>query len=39
MFEKLNDKSLKQKDVVYDNEKKEILSIPFLEKKYNYTIQ
>lgn len=37
--DKLNDKSLKQKDVVYDNEKKEILSIPFLEKKYNYTIQ
>ena len=35
----LKENSIKQKDIIYDHIKKEILSIPFLEKKFNFNIQ
>lgn len=39
LYKSLNEKTLKQKDVDYDKIKKEIISIPFIEKKFNYTIE
>ena len=35
----INEKTLKQKDINYDQTNKKIKSIPFLEKKFNYNIE
>ena len=39
LYKGINEKTLKQKDISYDQTNKKIKSIPFLEKKFNYNIE